>query len=302
MLPNFLVIGTAKAGSTSLYSYLHQHPQIYMSPVKEPGFFLVREHPVERELNENANPNAYAFPDRGSYEALFTPNAGEKAIGEASVAYLCYPVVVKNLLELVPDVKMIAILRDPSERAFSHFQFDRYRNFQPNPDFDDLIRQEIPQLDQPLEWGVSDPSYLRTGLYSQHLQRFFQAFDRAQFDIHLHEELLTQPENMLKTMFTFLNVDPKFDVDTSSHYMQTGQPRSRQWDRFLTHANPVGKALRPFLSRRRRRAVAAWLNAPNLRRPALPPATRARLADIFRPDILTLQDLLHKDLSAWLVL
>ncbi len=116
--PNFLIIGALKAGTTSLFNYLMQHPQIYMSPVKEPKFFaLVGEYldPKKREILGKC------VVDIEEYRALFDNVTTEKAIGEASAIYLSSRRAPGRIQHYILNVKLIAILRDPVERAYSHF-------------------------------------------------------------------------------------------------------------------------------------------------------------------------------------
>ena len=120
IMPNFLLIGAAKAGTSSLYGYLKQHPQIYMSPIKEPRFFALEGE----TLNFNGPTrgiNQTSINTLEAYSQLFQKVTTEKAIGEASTIYLSSPKAPERIKHYLPDVKLIAILRDPSERAFSSY-------------------------------------------------------------------------------------------------------------------------------------------------------------------------------------
>src|SRR3712207_4104321 len=128
-LPNFLVIGAMKSGTTALYYYLEQHPEIYMSPVKEPNFFS----------QENA---ADTVTHIGTYEQLFKGASGKKAIGEASHSYLYEPRAAAEIRRYVPKVKLIAILRNPIDRAYSHFLHMVRSGTEPLDDFAQALREE----------------------------------------------------------------------------------------------------------------------------------------------------------------
>ena len=106
-LPNFLVIGAAKAGTTTVYQYLKQHPQVYMSPRKEPHFF-----------SKNGTKD-YPIPTLEDYQALFQEASDEIAIGEASTSYLTHPQTAERIQYHIPHAKLIAILRDPANRTYS---------------------------------------------------------------------------------------------------------------------------------------------------------------------------------------
>jgi len=136
-LPNFFIVGAAKAGTTSLYNYLKQHPDIYMSPIKEPNYFakdidinLFRKDYKKTALIDTqkyfSKPKLeelhLAFiTELEDYIKLFQKVSNEKVIGETSVSYLYSKVAAKEIKKLVPDAKIVIILRDPIERAYSHY-------------------------------------------------------------------------------------------------------------------------------------------------------------------------------------
>ncbi len=129
--PNFFVIGAARSGTTSLYHYLKQHPQIYISPVKEPRFFAFKG--VADNLDSYYEPSGSDIVKESitsfeAYCALFQGVSCEKAIGEASPLYLWSSKACENIHQTIPDAKLIAILRDPVERAFSHFLLNKESN------------------------------------------------------------------------------------------------------------------------------------------------------------------------------
>ena len=123
-LPNFLVIGAAKAGTNALFHYLRQHHQVYMSPWKEPKFFAFesRDELTFRAANGREAPvNATVILDRQEYEQLFDGARGELALGEASPHYLYVEKAPARIKALVPEMKLIAVLRNPVDRAFSSY-------------------------------------------------------------------------------------------------------------------------------------------------------------------------------------
>jgi len=121
-LPTFLIIGAAKSGTTSLWHYLRQHPQIFLTRHKEPNFFILEG----LELPPFSGPAApeilykkiykYSVTDIDSYRTLFQEVSQEKAIGEASVPYLYFPQAADRIKKYIPDVKMIVVLRNPIDR------------------------------------------------------------------------------------------------------------------------------------------------------------------------------------------
>ncbi len=120
-LPNFLIVGAAKSGTTALYAYLRQHPQVYMSPLKEPNYFAHAGQPPQFGGPRADILNRDVVYRRDAYEALFHDAHHATAIGEASPRYLAVPGTARRIKEQASHMRMIAILRDPVERAFSSF-------------------------------------------------------------------------------------------------------------------------------------------------------------------------------------
>ena len=119
-LPSFFIVGAPKAGTTSLYHYLEEHPEVYMSPIKETNFFSSKQM-QEQELYYDATP----IQSKNQYLELFKDVSQEKQVGEASVSYLYYTGVAKKILEFNPKAKIVIMLRNPVERAFSHYLMDK---------------------------------------------------------------------------------------------------------------------------------------------------------------------------------
>ena len=150
-MPNFLIIGAMKSGTTALYYYLEQHPEIYMSPVKEPNFFSSQER-------ENA---AGAVARIGNYRDLFRGVSGETAIGEASHSYLYEPGAAAEIRRYAPEAKLIAILRNPIDRAYSHFLHMVRSGTEPLDDFAQALQEEAAGIHK--ERTFQD--YIGRGLY-----------------------------------------------------------------------------------------------------------------------------------------
>src|ERR671929_75877 len=131
-MPNFFIIGAMKSGTTALYYYLEQHPEVYMSPVKEPNFFCSQEQ----------KNGADAVTDIRAYERLFRGVLGETAVGEASHCYLYEPRAAAAIRRCVPEAKLLAILRNPIDRAFSHFLHMVRTGSEPLSDFAQALREE----------------------------------------------------------------------------------------------------------------------------------------------------------------
>ncbi|MGB8703293.1 MAG: sulfotransferase [Thermosynechococcaceae cyanobacterium] len=294
-LPNFLIIGAGKSGTTALYNYLKQHPQIYMSPVKEPKFFALEDE----NLTVNG-PGSHLFQPITNYEEycrLFQGVTDEIAIGEASTIYLYVPKASERIKHYIPEVKLVAILRHPVDRAYSSFMHLRRDQREPLADFSLALQEEERRITNnwPFIWRYKD-----RGFYYRQLKRYFELFNKSQIKIYLYEEFNTNPLITLQDIFKFLNVDENFVPDISTKYNVSGVPKNQALQSFLTKPNFVKTAFKLFFPDDFRKGIKDNIAARNFNKPELPLELRREMLEIYRDDILKLQDLLQRDLSVWL--
>jgi hypothetical protein len=295
-LPNFLIIGAAKAGTTSLYYYLQQHPQIYMSPVKEPRFFAPEFYTIYYNYaNRGRGPQPAMRLEE--YQQLFAEATDEIAIGEASPEYLYFSSTPIRIKQAIPDVKMIAILRDPAERAFSAFCY-HVRDGLEKLSFEEALKAENRRMQERWRTGWF---YIHTGFYYEQLKRYFEQFNRNQIKVILYDELLMDSELVCQDIFRFLDVDPQFRPDLSRQNIST-IPKNQFLNLLLSNRNPVKMSIKPLLPKEIRQKIAKNIRDLNMvDKPLLSTDTRHSLIKIYREDILKLQDLIQKDLSSWLI-
>jgi len=290
-MPNFFVIGAGKAGTTSLHRYLDQHPDVYMSPVKEPTFFAPeagRPHPGE--------PAKAAVDTRTEYEALFDGVRGERAIGESSVAYLPFAhVAAPAIRDAVPDARLIAVLRHPAERAFSDYSMYVQMGTE-ELDFATAVTSE-------LEGGVEVSwwrRYVQFGHYGSFLTAWLVHFEDDRLRVHLYEDLVTDPVGVTRDVFGFVEVDPSFAPQTGVRHNVTRHPPKRGWVHRVLRFGPAKVAVKRVLPEHRWKPAVEWVRRKNSVVPEFPPEVRARLIDVYRDDIAVTQEILGRDLSAWL--
>uniref|UniRef100_B8HLJ3 Sulfotransferase n=1 Tax=Cyanothece sp. (strain PCC 7425 / ATCC 29141) TaxID=395961 RepID=B8HLJ3_CYAP4 len=297
-LPNFLLIGAPKAGSTALYYYLEQHPDIFLSAEKEAHFF-----------GDEGVQWPRAVRDLDAYCALFEGVTTERIWGECTPNYLRWPSAALQIKALVPQVKLLAILRNPVDRAYSQHVFlnrgSRHAavdkgNLPPLEDYNTLAQQLPPSFGRP-QTDVEDVLGLRASFYAEDLQRYFDLFGRDQLKVLLYQDLKRDPVATLQSVFEFLGIDPTFVPNMARKHNVTSVARLNWLDNFLVGANPLkvlGKALLP--PGLRKNLVQSIYQANLKAYEPLQPETRAWLIEIFRSDILKTQDLLNRDLSGWL--
>ncbi|MEO8597186.1 MAG: sulfotransferase [Candidatus Solibacter sp.] len=313
-LPNFFIAGAGKAGTTSLYHYLRQHPEIYMSPVKEPCYFApeIRAGAMDDATQRHVALQSKSLPevlgDGGAVKAhgwiaaewedylrLFQGVTGEKAVGEASAAYLWSETAAANIRARVPEAKILLILRDPAERAFSQY-LHQVSVGMTGASFREHLTRCREHSGAPCV-SATFP-FLEAGSYSAQVERFLASFPREQLRIYWYEEAWRNPGELLGDAFRFLEVDASFEVDFSHRDHERRAPRMRGLHRGLKRSGlwyPL-KALVP-------RRVVGWLRGAAFRKGkqvTMEAADRRYLVDYYREDIRRLEGLMGRDLAAWL--
>ncbi|MCI0635790.1 MAG: sulfotransferase, partial [Actinobacteria bacterium] len=280
VMPNFFVIGAAKSGTTSLYEYLGQHADIFMCPVKEPSFF-----------KPPSGMDRPAVRTREEYLALFEGVRGERAIGEATPAYLTSTAAAGNIRDEVPSARLIAILRNPADRAFSAYAMHYSHGNEPLS-FADAVTAELANPDDPKR------QYVRYGFYGAQLAPYYERFDAGQIRVCLYDDLQTEPASLLRGLYEHLGVDASFAPDLGTRFNPRRRPPKHPgFNRFVSRA-PV-RALRglvPDAWRARAKARARRRSDVPLEFPA---ATRRMLLDLYRDDIARLERRIDRDLSVW---
>lgn len=289
--PNFLVIGAGKSGTTSLYHYLRQHPQVFMCPVKEPNFFALEGREPDPCRQWRAGPEV---TDWDSYIRLFDGVGNARAIGEASTSYLYTPQAPERIHHYLPDVKIVAILRNPVDRFYSSFVMMLQDNSSTVTKSDDVLRI--------IEQRTSDEfrHALNGGFYAMHLARYFGRFEARQIRVFLLEDLRRNEREILDDLFHFLNVETHAAVSTPI-FNAGGLYRNAFVRALMGKPNPIRFAVRRWLPGPMRGRLSESLRKRVLvRPPPLPRPLRNLLLEEYREDIARLEQLIHRDLSHWL--
>ena len=291
MLPTFIIIGAAKAGTTALYWYLAEHPGVFMSPVKETNYFAYGLDAGGQLVY--GDPDVHRFPVKslGEYEQLFGNVAGAAAVGEASPIYLECPQAAGRIRELLPAARIICSLRQPVERAYSDYLMylrRRGRRFDP-----------ARELTATAGWARPDSRWMQVSRYAQQLERYFEAFPREQIHVLLIDDFKPSPLRAVQDVYRFVNVDPAFAPDFDTPHAPGGMPASTMLEGFFT-SGAIVSAVKPWVPV----GAANWirrLRTRNMRKPpALPPTLKQELTAHFRDDIAKTSQLIGRSLEHWL--
>lgn len=307
LLPTFLIVGAQKAGTTSLYYALSKHPEIFMSAVKEPAYFV-----AEDALHNSAGPGDRAgqiVTSLDAYSELFGDAGSARVRGEASTSYLYEPGAAEKIKNQVPDAKLIAILRNPVDRAYSNFLHLVRDGREPIHDFRAALAQEDQRRSE--GWSVSW-LYRDKGYYGVQLERYLAHFSRAQFRCYLYEDYDDDPDATVRDIYRFLEVDDTVAQDLSLRLNVGGIPKSRSLQWLSRRAVPPPQDPNNTRDRRlkwlidalpgRLRGGLLKAHSSNLSPPpSLPPELRAELMEGYRKDIELVGRLTDLDVSRWLV-
>lgn len=259
-----------------------------MCEIKEPHYFSLGD----MQLSPQAAVSQRA-PTLESYRKLFEGVRGEKAIGEASTTYLDSTRAAKRIKQMLPEVKMIAVLRDPAERAHSHFMYSRKRFFEDVSNFREALALE----EERLAAGLGPRfKYRAKGFYHAQLSEYYRLFDGQQIRVFLYDDLKADPLGMTHQIFRFLEVDDSFEPDMQVKYNVSGLSRNRAVDLCLRVLNPVRSVLEQRLPPR----LVSRMGQLLMRQESQAPSLRQELIEVYRDDIIKLQGLIGRDLSAWL--
>jgi len=296
-MPNFFIVGAARSGTTSLDRYLSQHPEIYMAPRKEVNFFTADHFPRTGLGDDRINREV--IRDKNQYTRLFAGVAEEKAIGESSVFYLCYPGTAERIAQTVPDAGIIMVLRDPADRAHSAY-LHLLRNGREHLGFEEALCLEEERRQkgyEPMWW------YKELGLYYEQVKRYLDVFGRRQVKVLLYDELFANPMQTLRDVFVFLGVKKDVVIDTSLHYNPGGIPKSRKLytllDKFIAEPGILEKRIKSLIPSRLRAVYANKAMSMLLRPIPMDPHVHAQLKAYFAQDVRKLGDLLQRDLCHW---
>lgn len=300
-MPSFVIVGAQRCGTTSLYRWLSRHPEIYLSSIKEPNFF------VHDLFGRNGIGDVEAVPDISMekvaeiikksefritgfvshldvYQALFEPGKTKKARGEASVSYLYFATeTAKRIYQTIPEGRIIIVLRDPIERAWSAYKFFLGREYLSPKDAFLAGKSRVLEGWEPF-WD-----YLGLGLYAQQVKAFLDVFPREQIGIWLYEDLMKDKQQYYREILRFIGVSENFVPDFSK---ENASKERLSLVKLRLERMPLVRNLKKAMPQAFRALISHWIDKMFGKELRLDPELRAWLLEFYRGDILELHKLL----------
>ena len=299
--PNFLIVGAAKSGSTSLYKYLCQHPEVFMPRKKEPNFFVSDYQKLTSKdcPSYKIDRKRMVFNDKEYFSLFEKANKNHKAIGEASVTYLYkYDEAIKKIKLYLGDPRIIIILRNPIFRSFSQYTYGLELGFE-NLSFVDAIKAENSRMKK--KWS-STFAYINQGMVLNQIKAFFDAFS----DVHviILEEFINQLQFEMKRVYQFLDIDDTFQNIFTEDHNVSGIPKNKFLHKFLIHNNNIKDAIRtitsPFIDIKYFRKLNRYLRNMNHKgRIKISDNEIEILNDIYRDEIKNVKEYLKLNEDLW---
>jgi hypothetical protein len=295
VLPDFLIVGASKSGTSSIFHYLKQHPEIFLSEVQKEGRYFSQmkgnfSGPGDSGIDKTITPNLE------QYKTLFKNYNNEKTAGDISPEYLYFHEKAIPLIKKVlgTHTKIIIILRSPVERAFSgymHFKRDKREDLS----FEEALEKEEERKQKNWIWAWQ---YKNSGLYYDQVKAYLDNFRNTK--VIVFDDFREQPKKILAEICEFLGVNPDFEFDTSYKYNVSGNPKSQILYKLETSRGLV-IFLKKFIPNKMVGKLKNSLTGEKqMKKEKMKPETKQQLIKFFKNDILKLQELIEQDLSHWL--
>lgn len=294
--PDFLVIGAAKAGTTALWRALNSHPSIFMSAVKEPGFFAYCGERPSFRCPGSADVLSLLVCDEAAYKNLFAACPDGHKAGEASTFYLDDLNTPANAFLRIPDARLVVILRNPTERAFSNWVYYRQRGIEKYDDFETALSEEPERLKNGWRsgWG-----YWNKSLYGQHVDRWLSVYPRESLLILFYDDLIKAPVQTLNQISRHIGVS-EFGEITIPKENRSFTPRSGVLQRLIMGGNPLRSFARRHFPLWMRDAIMWPMLKANLRLKSKLDATLRKSMSIeFEAEIRRVEEITGRNLDAW---
>ncbi|MEE9493927.1 MAG: sulfotransferase [Gammaproteobacteria bacterium] len=302
--PDFIIAGAAKSGTTALHYMLDQHPNIFMSGIKETNYFVYgyehsrhwRDHSGLRPLENQPEDDITDSPEK--YRKLFSAATKGQLLGESSPLYLLNNTVPQRILEHNPETKIILILRNPVEVAFANFVH------QVRDSTESIGLADVNRILESEHYQKKDlhpfANHLQLPEYSRQLPFYLEAFNQDSITVIIYEEFIKDKRNMLKSLFSFLGVSDHPEINVDKRVNISGMPKNKKLQEAI-QGNPWWKSIAKYaVPKKPRRKVRAMLEAMNTgKKPVITQSLRDELNNRFAKDVTYLESYLGREISVW---
>ncbi|HKC04976.1 MAG TPA: sulfotransferase [Patescibacteria group bacterium] len=299
--PDFFIVGAPKSGTTALYNYLKLHPDIFLSPLKEPNFFA-SDMPFKKLWYNNKIEN---------YLSWFSEAKNEKRIGEASVCYLQSVKSAKEIKKFCPEASIIVMLRNPVDQMYSRYKDLVFWGSEDITDFEKALSAEKKRKTGKLSTRIINKKllfYRDAANYYKHVKRYIDLFGIDKTHIIIFDEFKDNPNKILSDVLKFLEVDNTFKIDfhkfnTNRIINHNKKPRLLFVQKMINQRPElISKVIQAIFPRKVISTIAKYISRLNTKyEPAttMSPELREKLIKEFIPEIKKLSKLIKKELSFW---
>jgi len=292
-----------RCGSTSLNLMLEQHPEIYMSPIKEPYYYLVqalrdKENPTEKDLEFlQTFEKGGKYRTAETYQSLFQDVGWTKIVGESS-HYLYHRVAALAIHKDCPEARILVCLRNPVERLFSEYLLYIRRGSE-TESFAKFVERHVAEfLAGHITHKINVPK-LNKGLQAELLEPWQDQFGSDRIKIVFFDDLNLHPEKTMEDIFAWLEVDDNFKAQ-KVHAQKGGSVKAKWLTSTMNSQHSVSKKIKSFLPKSMKVKLRSAVLSKTLERPEMEEKTRVFLVDFYRDDVAALSKMLDKDLSDWM--
>lgn len=292
--PNFLIVGVARCGTTSLYHYMKQHSEVGFSNQKEPKYFSSKNLPFPHNGIGDDTVDKKVIIDENKYYNLFDNLDKYKVIGEASSDYLYYhKITIPEIKKDLGDIPIIISIRNPIDRAYSAYN-NLIRDGRENLSFIDALKEEENRISNNWDWMWH---YKKGSLYADSIEAFQSNFSNVK--VVLFDDLEENPQNIIKEVFDFLNIKNSIKINTETKYSHSGKPKNKFIGMLTDRNNKLFYTIRIFVMRIIPRKFLEKIASKLLKKDDLELKIKKDLIKYFESDILKTEKLINRNLSTW---
>lgn len=292
LLPNFLIVGTAKAATTTIHEYLKQHPNIFMTDWKEPCFFVFKDKP--NPVYTTDRPVSFVTTLE-MYKSQFEKGKEHIVKGESSTPYLYfYNETIENIKKVYDNhrsIKILIVLRDPVNRAFSQYMM-KVRDLVENLSFEEALESEDMRMKNNAHF---DFFYRERGRYYNQVKAYLEEFDDVK--IMFYEKFRNNEQEFLNEIVSFLGLEAINFTEIEKQNI-SGRPKIK-WMSSILKDNPFKRVMASILPRKTKLRLKSFIMNKNLQREKIDENTRKALRKYYSEDITKLEKLIQTDLSHW---